>query len=168
MQAHMDMRISNIEKIFVTTVAPLVETLDILVRQVRSQPIVEAFRISFFDILARQVRFQPNLGAQMHPFMWSLRRPSLDGAIWLLGGRLRVSHISDSFVFVSTRKTLRLRLFVLSRGHESSLPVPALWLRGGGWGRVRRGCPGARIDSIRFALAIVPLGISLICTNKSK
>lgn len=33
MQGHMDMRISNIEKIFVTTVAPLVETLDILVRQ---------------------------------------------------------------------------------------------------------------------------------------
>ena len=29
----MDQRISNIEKIFVTTVAPLVETLDILVRQ---------------------------------------------------------------------------------------------------------------------------------------
>jgi len=38
MQTHMDMRISNIEKIFVTTVAPLVETLDILVRQVRYSP----------------------------------------------------------------------------------------------------------------------------------
>ena len=33
LQHHMDQRISNIEKIFVTTVAPLVETLDILVRQ---------------------------------------------------------------------------------------------------------------------------------------
>eukprot|EP00293_Proteomonas_sulcata_P011511 CAMPEP_0184299562 /NCGR_PEP_ID=MMETSP1049-20130417/10151_1 /TAXON_ID=77928 /ORGANISM="Proteomonas sulcata, Strain CCMP704" /LENGTH=274 /DNA_ID=CAMNT_0026610037 /DNA_START=27 /DNA_END=847 /DNA_ORIENTATION=+ len=33
MQEHMDLRISNIEKIFVTTVAPLVETLDILVKQ---------------------------------------------------------------------------------------------------------------------------------------
>ena len=33
LQHHMDQRISNVEKIFVTTVAPLVETLDILVRQ---------------------------------------------------------------------------------------------------------------------------------------
>jgi ABC-type transport system involved in cytochrome bd biosynthesis fused ATPase/permease subunit len=33
LQHHMDQRISNIEKIFVTTMAPLVETLDILVRQ---------------------------------------------------------------------------------------------------------------------------------------
>ena len=33
LQHHMDQRISNIEKIFVTTMAPLVATLDILVRQ---------------------------------------------------------------------------------------------------------------------------------------
>jgi hypothetical protein len=33
LEHHMDQRISNIDKIFVTTMAPLVETLDILVRQ---------------------------------------------------------------------------------------------------------------------------------------
>eukprot|EP00960_Hanusia_phi_P021302 629793-Hanusia_phi.AAC.1 len=44
MQKHMDSKISNIEKMFVTTVAPLVETLDILVRQQTENAALEHVR----------------------------------------------------------------------------------------------------------------------------